>query len=321
MSLKFSCPYCSYEIISDYLKSGDMLRCPECGNIVAVPANAEATEQRGNIINYLPPPEPQPNFEEHALSPEPPPVPTMWGIRDILKFVLYNYLCEFTLIIGLAIFCAIVIGFSGNPGPAWVLDWDEPYQSYFWYLSGLLIDAISIWLIYYFVVTKHHNSFTDALKLKNISKNQIIFFFAPGPAIILLSLLLKDIMWRTPIKNIGSEYHSENIFQYGYYYAILRSITPLIAAFVEEVIFRGFLFSGLKKSLGQSWAAIIVSILFIASHGSRVVFDPIYLAGHILFAAVVIWIRIRTDSVTNTIVIHFSNNLIVGIIKWARYLA
>ena len=49
MSLKYNCPLCGFEIISDFLVKGDLYRCPSCGNKIFVPDNAIETEETPNL--------------------------------------------------------------------------------------------------------------------------------------------------------------------------------------------------------------------------------------------------------------------------------
>jgi membrane protease YdiL (CAAX protease family) len=107
---------------------------------------------------------------------------------------------------------------------------------------------------------------------------------------------------------------------YGYFYEITLALPPLMAAFFEEVVFRGFMYSGLKKSLGQAWAVIIVIATFVASHYGKIIFNPNVLLGHVISAVILIWIRVKTDSVSKPMVTHFAHNFIIEAIIWIHRL-
>jgi membrane protease YdiL (CAAX protease family) len=319
MSLKFLCPLCSYEIITGYLRPGDMMRCPSCGNYFSVPPDSISTDERSNIIKYTPTPEDDPVRDEKQLPTLPPPEPTEWGGKDVLKYFLYYYICDIAIVMGLAIFCAIVIWVFGNSGPAWAFDWDEPYHSYFYLLAGLLIDVVAIWLIYNFVVKKHHNRFFEALRLTSITRKQFIKYMAVASVLSIISIALVLIVWFSPLRDNFKDLPQNDMFNNRIIFAILRTFGALVAPFTEEIVYRGFLFAGFKKSFGQLPAAIIVSILFIIGHGSRVIHNPFFLISLIMGSVTLIWIRIRTNSVTNTIAVHFSFNLLGSILKWVGY--
>jgi hypothetical protein len=45
MSLKFNCPHCGEEIITQYLKTDEIAKCRRCGREVRIPANATPTSE------------------------------------------------------------------------------------------------------------------------------------------------------------------------------------------------------------------------------------------------------------------------------------
>ena len=76
------------------------------------------------------------------------------------------------------------------------------------------------------------------------------------------------------------------------------------APLAEETFFRGFLFAGLRKSLGWQKAAIISSLLFALMHLEWTAIFPIFMIGFI-FA----YLYQRSNSIWPAVILHVGNNL------------
>ncbi|MGM0608701.1 MAG: heavy metal-binding domain-containing protein [Candidatus Muiribacteriota bacterium] len=51
MGLKFNCPVCNFDIVSQYLKAGDLCKCKNCGYQTNVPENAQETDENSNLFH------------------------------------------------------------------------------------------------------------------------------------------------------------------------------------------------------------------------------------------------------------------------------
>lgn len=80
--------------------------------------------------------------------------------------------------------------------------------------------------------------------------------------------------------------------------------TVLMAPILEEVVFRGLMYTRLKKGMPVVAAAIITSLVFGTVHGT--VIWAIYT---FIFSLVLIWIYERFQSLTACIVLHMAYNL------------
>ena len=76
------------------------------------------------------------------------------------------------------------------------------------------------------------------------------------------------------------------------------------APLAEETFFRGFLFAGLRRSLGWVKAAIISSLLFALMHMELTAIFPIFIIGFI-FA----YLYHRSNSIWPAVILHVGNNL------------
>jgi membrane protease YdiL (CAAX protease family) len=81
---------------------------------------------------------------------------------------------------------------------------------------------------------------------------------------------------------------------------------------VEEVYYRGFVFPGLRRSLGAGWAGAIVVTWFASIHVLQLVgaggFDAASLACVAAAGTVFTVVRQRTDSLLPPIAVHFAYN-------------
>lgn len=86
--------------------------------------------------------------------------------------------------------------------------------------------------------------------------------------------------------------------------AILRGC--LIAPIFEEVFFRGLLLSWLRKHLKEGLAITVMAVLFTLMHSSFIVGPYVF-----IFAVVSGYVRLRTHSTFNTIIMHVLNNVLL----------
>ncbi|MCU1311189.1 MAG: hypothetical protein JWO20_2314 [Candidatus Angelobacter sp.] len=86
--------------------------------------------------------------------------------------------------------------------------------------------------------------------------------------------------------------------------AIVRGC--LIVPIFEEVFFRGVLLSWLRTRLNVHGAIFAMATLFALMHGSLVVAPYVF-----IFAVVAGYVRVRTGSTFNTIIMHSLNNVML----------
>lgn len=79
----------------------------------------------------------------------------------------------------------------------------------------------------------------------------------------------------------------------------------LIVPLFEELLFRGLLLEWLRKRLVNSYAIVVSAVLFAAMHAYPIVMPYAFLAG--LFMG---WVRIKTGSTFNTLIMHVLNNVL-----------
>lgn len=97
----------------------------------------------------------------------------------------------------------------------------------------------------------------------------------------------------------------EDIFDERAFVVLAGILALLLAPFVEETFFRGFLFGGLSRRFSFFTAALISGFLFSLAHGQPTTLIPFTLVG-MLFAAGYAY----TGSLWTTVAAHFTFNLI-----------
>lgn len=89
-----------------------------------------------------------------------------------------------------------------------------------------------------------------------------------------------------------------------YIYSIF--VLALVPAFIEELIFRGVIFNGLRERFSTGWSVTISSVMFMLVHGNLQQF--IY---PLLFGSFLALIVARTGSLLSSMLVHFVNNFLV----------
>lgn len=137
-----------------------------------------------------------------------------------------------------------------------------------------------------------------AFKLEFIWK-ALVAFVLYMPLSIIVSLLVSSVL----------PYNQEQEQPLGFanpagYELILIFIgLVILVPLAEEVLFRGFIFSGLRKQLSFLWTSILVSILFALVHGQVNVGLDVF-----ALSLVLCYLREKTDSLWPAILLHATKN-------------
>lgn len=81
-------------------------------------------------------------------------------------------------------------------------------------------------------------------------------------------------------------------------------VAVVIAPFVEELLFRGFVYSAFRQSVGVGWAIFIDGVIFALVHFDLYLFVPLAVIGFVLA-----WLYERSYSLGPPIFLHALNNL------------
>ena len=167
-------------------------------------------------------------------------------------------------------------------------------------ILNLIIAAIV--LTTYFIITKVRNhKFTEEASIKKVSvKSAILAFVAAAGCIGFFTFGLHVF----PIPEDLVEGMMEGNMQLAnapLWQAI--AATSIVVPILEEVVFRGFLFSRLDRVMSTWIAVVITSIVFGLCHG-----QILWAAWAALLGAVMNILRVKTGSIVPGIIMHIANN-------------
>ena len=94
---------------------------------------------------------------------------------------------------------------------------------------------------------------------------------------------------------------------------VLALLVVCVAPFVEELVFRGVLLSGLASRMPIGWAMLASAIVFGCVHLPDFRFAWYPVPALVLLGLVAAWLRVRTRSLWPSITLHATNNFIAAL--------
>jgi membrane protease YdiL (CAAX protease family) len=174
------------------------------------------------------------------------------------------------------------------------------------YLFAIIsLSALLLLCMLRMVVPKTHPS--NFLKGKKVLETTALTYLLMVP----LQLFIWGYGWL--LGDAGFESSSSSFMQMDGSLELLAVLVPvvLVAPFIEEMFFRGYLFKLLEDKLGANPAVLLTAVLFAAAHFNPYTFLPILLMG-----AVMGWSRKRSGSIVPSLVLHVTNNLIAVLLVY-----
>jgi membrane protease YdiL (CAAX protease family) len=95
---------------------------------------------------------------------------------------------------------------------------------------------------------------------------------------------------------------------------MIAAIATLTAPLVEEIVFRGVLYSGLRKRVGTAWGAAAVIAIFAAIHVPQYLPNVAAISTILLLSSVLTIVRARTGRLLPCVAIHFFFNGITSVL-------
>jgi membrane protease YdiL (CAAX protease family) len=222
-------------------------------------------------------------------SPDPSGPPVPWTPRDVaaglLVFVLW-------------ILFFVVMGLAGAR-------LDLPVD------AGLVIvfgEAILLLPAWYFTVHKYGASWAD-LGLRPFRAGAV----GLGCGLMLASVLV-NFVYATFLAQFGLQIQPElqQIFDGAAYPLVLLFGGAVVAPVVEEIFFRGFVFTGLRGKWGWPKAALASAGLFALAHVVPTSFLPIFILG-LIFA----YLFQASGSIWPAILMHMLTNAVALLLAYA----
>lgn len=90
-------------------------------------------------------------------------------------------------------------------------------------------------------------------------------------------------------------------------------VALLLAPPVEELLFRGVLYGGYRKSLGPAWAAVLTTAVFVLLHFPEVIHSVSAIVGITGLALTALWCRLRWSAIGPAIAVHMGYNAVVAL--------
>jgi membrane protease YdiL (CAAX protease family) len=172
-----------------------------------------------------------------------------------------------------------------------------------------LMNMVGISVILYFVIKKYRQNISSiGLTTKGLLKNvyyAIIGYISLIPVLLAIMLItflvIKWLSYKPPVQPIVQVFLEEKEP------AILWISTLFAAIFgpiAEEIFFRGFMYSAVKKTFGIFWAMIVTSAIFSILHTHIVGFFPIMALGLLLA-----YLYEKTGSLVSCMSVHIAHNI------------
>jgi membrane protease YdiL (CAAX protease family) len=134
----------------------------------------------------------------------------------------------------------------------------------------------------------------------------VLVFFA----FVIVQWALSEIFGKPPDQDLVNDVKREDSTGVLIGYALLICV---LAPFVEELFFRGFMFTALSRRIGPAWSALIVGFVFGIGHAPAPVISLVALGAFGVGLCLLYW---RTKSIIPGMALHALNNSITfGAIK------
>lgn len=181
---------------------------------------------------------------------------TPWTFRDLLLFILFAIAALVVIsFLSFAVYAALA------PFAGWKTSSHAMSQNAFLALGAQLVFYIFIFIyIYVLIVHRYCLDFWRGIQWGPLSARQIANFVAAG---VLMTIAVQLAPTLLPDKTRFPLEHLFNSPESAYATAIFAVV---IAPFMEELVFRGFLFSVFELRVGLAFAIVVTAILFAGMH-------------------------------------------------------
>jgi len=107
---------------------------------------------------------------------------------------------------------------------------------------------------------------------------------------------------------VPSKLPIEHFFQTPTQVLFMGATSVLVAPFIEEIFFRGFLYPALTRRLGIAAGVVLTSLGFMLMHGPQLDFSWAPMLILLVVGLVLTIVRARTKSLASSVLIHMSYN-------------
>jgi CAAX protease family protein len=230
-------------------------------------------------------------LQEHRVFP-------VWSAWDVLFLLLFIGFAAMALgSIGNAIKNVVLSRFSSFP----FLHHPALESVSLLAFQGLL-DVLILVFIYFTITLKYRSPFLASIKWTgNVRKYFLIYW--PGGVLLALAVLGLSAALPSPQKP-----PIEEMLEHPASALIFAVLGVFIAPFVEELLFRGFIYPLIERRIGSLLAVAVTALLFTALHVGQLWGSWTGIALILLVGITLSTVRARTDSLVPSFVIHLSYN-------------
>jgi membrane protease YdiL (CAAX protease family) len=224
----------------------------------------------------------------HQDQPQPVDQPRQWGVLSatLWGFVAF-FLPQFALLPVLGLFETLTLDRNAK----------------LFMLQGIaeLAAVLVVWL----VLRRLYHAGLKSIGLSKFDIGLLGWSVLAFPLYMVMSMVLSGIFAAIFSINLQQQqnigYTNSNGFELALIFVALVGLAP----FVEEVLFRGFLFAAFRRTFGLWLGAIGVSLLFAVAHGQANVGIDVFVLSMFLC-----YLREKTDSLWPSIAMHALKNLV-----------
>jgi len=218
-----------------------------------------------------------------------------WNIADIIRVTLIFLSCGYLF--------AIIQAFVTDAFP--ILK-NENFRMVF---NTALMNIIGISVILYFVVRKYHQNIAAiGLTIKKAGTNVLyatVGYLSLIPIILVIMVItffvVKWLQYKPPVQPIVQVFMEEKQTSVLWMSTLFAAIFGPVA---EEIFFRGFVYSAVKRTIGVLGSMLVTSAIFAFLHAHIVGFLPIMALGLLLA-----YIYEKTGSLVSCISVHIMHNV------------
>ncbi|MCI0620382.1 MAG: CPBP family intramembrane metalloprotease [Acidobacteria bacterium] len=176
------------------------------------------------------------------------------------------------------------------------------HEGVYLFLFQALLDFLLLLFIYFTVTLKYNASFLQSLKWSP-KKELRAWTYLPVGILLALAVVGASTVFPNPI-----EPPIEKLLKVPLTAFLFATLGVVVAPFVEEVIFRGFLYPVVERGLGKTLAVVVTALLFSGVHVTQLwgSWPAIVLITVVGFTLSVV--RARTDALLPSFIIHLSYN-------------
>lgn len=221
-----------------------------------------------------------------------------WSLRDLIFFVVSAVLALAT-----ANLAVLTLYVALQPLAGWSLRPETLRENPFFLLTlQTVFHGLVLAYVYLLIVVNYRQRFWAGLKWRTPAKREAAFFFVGG------TFLAVAIQFAPTLLPDREDFPLQRLFsspEAGY---AIAAFAILIAPFMEELIFRGVLFSFFEHLVGVRFAVVGTTILFAALHVPEYwgAWNHVFL---VLLAGVVFSLaRGLTGSLAPSVILHLAYN-------------